>query len=103
MYIKAWICCLNPVKAPHNDFQFLKDLLEYENIDKDIRRITLNKFCNHLWYLAPQTAALSFFNNKVSTYTKKKMVEAIQLNNDTDNTLKKFPMNLKIKTTQKMD
>jgi len=90
LYIKAWIHCSNPVDAPHNDFQFLKDLLEYENINKDISLITLNTFCNHLWYLAPQTAALSFFNDKVPTYTKKKMVETIQLNNDTDDTFKNF-------------
>jgi hypothetical protein len=33
-YIKTWIRCSNPVETPY--FQFLKDLLEYNNFDKDI-------------------------------------------------------------------
>lgn len=48
LYVKAWICYSNPIKTPQNDFQFLKYLLQYTNIDKDISFITLNKCCNHL-------------------------------------------------------
>lgn len=77
LYVKAWINAPNSIEAPRQDLEFLKNLFEYKN-DLQISQITIAKFCNHLWYLAPETAALAFFDGKVSDDTKKKMVQALK-------------------------
>ena len=34
---------------------------------------------NHLWYLNPRTAALAFFDNKLSVDVKRRMVERLKV------------------------
>lgn len=77
LYVKAWTNAANPIEAPRQDFEFLKNLSEYEN-DLQIRQVTVAKFCNHLWYLAPESTALAFFDDNVSEDTKMRMVQALQ-------------------------
>jgi adenylate/nucleoside-diphosphate kinase len=81
LYIKAWFCAPIASLAPFQDLQFLKSLVDYENIHKNISQSTLKKLCGHLWYLAPETAALAFFDTNLTIQTKIKMVDSIKLNN----------------------
>lgn len=67
----------------------MQNLYAYRHIDKDISSVALNKFCNHLWYLAPEAAALAFFDKNISTDTKKLMVQALKLNESSDESIKK--------------
>ncbi|CAI6374941.1 unnamed protein product [Macrosiphum euphorbiae] len=67
--------------APFQDLQLLKSLVDYENIHKKISQSTLKKRCGHLWYLAPETVALAFFDTNLTIETKIKMVDSIKLNN----------------------
>jgi len=81
LYIKAWFCAPIASLAPFQDLQFLKSLVDYENIHKNISQSTLKKLCGHLWYLAPETAALAFFDTNLTIETKIKMVDFIKQNN----------------------
>lgn len=49
LYAKAWFTTTNTIEAPTSDLQFIK----------------------HLWYLVPETAALSFFSTNLSTEEKR--------------------------------
>jgi len=80
LYIKTWFYAPITSLAPFQDLQFLKSLVDYENIHKNISQSTLKKLCGHLWYLAPKTAALVFFDTNLTIETKIKMVDSIKQN-----------------------
>lgn len=73
IYIKAWFSATSAIRAPANDLLFMKTLLSYETTDSEISRATVSKFKNHLWYLAPESAAFSFFDSSISVEEKRKM------------------------------
>ena len=50
--------------------RFLKTLRGYETVDKAISQAALSKFCQHLWYLSEEIAALSLFDDAVDEETK---------------------------------
>ncbi|XP_050545354.1 uncharacterized protein LOC126907794 [Daktulosphaira vitifoliae] len=53
----------------------------------------LNKICNHLWYLTEETAALTFFDDSISTEIKK--LKVVFLNNESIiNPSKRFILSL---------
>lgn len=74
VYVKAWYTCPFAIQAPYHDLNIIKRLLDYEAIDSDISRVTVATFQNHLWYLANETVALSFFDENIPLETKRKMV-----------------------------
>ncbi|CAD6217596.1 GSCOCG00011377001-RA-CDS, partial [Cotesia congregata] len=63
--------------APNQDLEFLKAVYKYRVIDQKLSEAVLVKFENHLWYLSPETAALSFFDKNISSDVKQKMVAAL--------------------------
>jgi len=48
---------------------------------KNISQSILKKLCRHLWYLAPETASLTFFDTNLTIETKIETVDSIKLNN----------------------
>jgi len=46
-YVKAWLDCLLPAKAPNQDLQFIKNLKSFETVDKDISKVSIKKICHH--------------------------------------------------------
>ena len=68
VYVKAWFECPVAIESSFNDFIFLKKLIKYP--DTIISKAAVHKFCGHLWYLAPENIALSFFDSRVSTEIK---------------------------------
>jgi hypothetical protein len=60
---------------------FLKSLKTYENIEKNISKAALNKFCQHLWYLTDEVAILALFDGEVDETTKIKIVENLTKEN----------------------
>ncbi|KAL4104515.1 hypothetical protein QTP88_019810 [Uroleucon formosanum] len=78
IYIKQWFCARAAALAPNMDLQFIKDIILYEVIDEQISKSALKKMCGHLWYLTLEAASLAFFDDKVSSQTKIKMVKAMQ-------------------------
>lgn len=87
LYVKIWFCAPLPVSAANLDFKFLLDLLSYSRIDKDISRVTLKKWCRHLWYLAEEAIGLAFFDQTIPFNVMKGMVRAIngQTEDEDDN------------------
>lgn len=77
LYIEAWFTVPLAAAAPNHDLQFLKHLYEYKSIDEQVSNVTLQKFRTHLWYLNPETVAMSFFDANVSLDIKRKMVAAL--------------------------
>lgn len=78
VYIKQWFCARVAALAPNMDLQFIKDIILYEVIDEQISKSALKKMCGHLWYLTPEATSLAFFDDKVSSQTKIKVVKAMQ-------------------------
>ncbi|KAL4091591.1 hypothetical protein QTP88_026257 [Uroleucon formosanum] len=78
IYIKQWFCARAAALAPNMDLQFIKDIILYEVIDEQISKSALKKMCGHLWYLTLEATSLAFFDDKVSSQTKIKMVKAMQ-------------------------
>lgn len=87
LYIKAWFTSTKAIEAPYNDMTFLKNLFEYEAIDKQISTYTVKKFCNHLWYLSSECIGFSLFDPNVSISEKAKMAK-ILLDEENDQIIK---------------
>lgn len=79
LYTKAFIPCNDPLGAPKQDLNFLKEIQKYANIDGNISSLVLKKFGTHLWYLHPETVALAFFDEKVSVEEKRLMILKLNL------------------------
>lgn len=78
IYIKAWFTATHAPSAPNNDLTLIKTLHAYKAVNSKIALVALKKLSNHLWYLAPETAALAFFDENVSVEIKEKMVQNIR-------------------------
>lgn len=81
LFITAWYQAPGATLAPRLDLQLLKDIDAYKSQNALISQVALKKFMGHLWYLSEELVALAFFDDKVSSDTKRKMVRA--LNNET--------------------
>ena len=65
-------------KTPYQDLCFLRTLKGYENMDKVISQAALSKFCQHLWYLSEEIAALSLFDDAGDEETKVRIVANLE-------------------------
>ena len=95
LYVKAWFQIPLPVSSPLNDLQFLMFLNRYENINKNIATVTLQKFCAHLRYLGEELCALALFDRRVSVDEKSKIVLAMQGKIVNENPPKRATINVK--------
>ena len=95
LYVKAWIHSPLAIEAPLQDLKFLNDLYLYKGINEQISQLALLKFCNHLWYLSPEPAALAFFDENVSDETKLQMVEAVKTTDISEENVKKVSVHPK--------
>lgn len=77
IYIKAWFRSNLSIEAPNNDIQFIQASIAYSQTDPTISDIIIEKFSNHLWYLASESIGLSFFDENVSNEEKTKMITAL--------------------------
>lgn len=96
IHVRAWFTAPLATKAPNHDLQFLKRLNDYKLIDPQLSQVTLQKFKTHLWYLSPETAAMSFFDMELPIGIKQKML--LELNIDEENNddcPKRITINLK--------
>lgn len=95
-YIKQWFTAGDPVSAPANDIRFLCDLNSLVEDSQKTVVAAKNKFLKHLWYLSEELVGFSFFDENVSSVTKRKMVEGL---NKRTGSLK----NIKNRTLSKTD
>lgn len=68
VYVNIWFNAPKATMSPNQDLQLIKTLINYERIDRNITKISLSKFINHLWYLNPEQVAFAFFDK---TFDKK--------------------------------
>lgn len=80
LYLKEWYECPLAASSPKNDLDFIKALIHFREVDPDSAAIVLNKLSLHLWYLAPETAAMAFFDRSVPLEIKSNMVKALNSN-----------------------
>lgn len=77
LYVEQWFSAHLATVAPNSDLQFLKKLNRYKTIDKEASEVALKKLSKHLWYLNPETAALSFFDENLPINVKRNMLSKI--------------------------
>jgi len=65
IYVKMWFQAPIAVMAPNEDLKFIKNLIQYRQIDQGISEKALGKYLNHLWYLNPEQFCFSLFDQKV--------------------------------------
>lgn len=73
IYTKSWFHCVRPLEAPKQDLDFLKAIRQFDQIDRQISSAVLRKIRGHLWYLSPETIALSFFDDNVTLEEKRQL------------------------------
>lgn len=66
IYVKARFEAPCPIEAPVTDFNFLKNLINYKNIDEKIFNSNVLTFLRELWYFTERLAAMSFFDSSIS-------------------------------------
>lgn len=79
IYVKYWFQAPSGCSAPNNDLQLLKDLKTFENINQPMSKVAMRKFLGHLWYLSEELVTFAFFDDEVSVETKRKMVNALNI------------------------
>jgi hypothetical protein len=77
VYVRAWFLSSEAIKAPYHDFLFMRQLINYQDIDPEISKATAKKFSNHLSYLAPENVALSLFDDAVPKEIKANMAQVM--------------------------
>lgn len=86
VYVSTWFRTPLAVMAPNEDLKFIKKIIQYSEIDRDISEIALGKFLNHLWYLSPENVCFSLFDTNVSQTVKEKMAKTILSYRNNDET-----------------
>ena len=103
IYIEPWILTPMAAMAPRVDLEFIKNIIHYKNVNEEISDVALKKIVNHLWYLSPENAALSFFDKKVSVETKRSMVQALQNVNNNNNYKRYMTTTIEIKNLANLE
>lgn len=78
LYIKHWFKCTNSIECANQDLNFIRETFEFEKVNKKVSEAVIEKIKNHLWYLAPEPMALTFFDSNVSVEVKRKMVNRLK-------------------------
>lgn len=76
IYLKAWMTAPVAVEAPLNDFTLMSQLLRYTNAA--ISTVTSKKLGLHMWYLSEELIGMALFDSRVSSDSKKLMLEAMK-------------------------
>lgn len=95
LYLKAWFSSTFATAAANHDLEFLKNLIEYKQINAPISSATCEKMISHLWYLSDELAILSLFDDTVSYDVKKSIVEAVKTREGTDVKARRFVIDQK--------
>lgn len=89
IYIKYWFTCENAINAPKNDIDFLNDINGYKNVNELLSAAALKAMSRHSWYLNEHNIALAFFDKRIDSSIKKKMV--LNLSKESSNTFTPRP------------
>ena len=73
--MKWWITCTSAAEAPKRDFEMVKSLFSYKEIDEEIASVALGALENHQWYFEESLIPLCLFDNNIGEDTKQKISE----------------------------
>lgn len=76
-YIKSWYTASVGITAPNNDFQLLKNLIDFEKSNKNMAKAAQCKLLKHLWYMSEELIGLALFDDAVSCDVKERMARAM--------------------------
>ena len=76
-YIQHWFLTQVPQAAPRSDVSFIRALIAYRTVNKEVADRALDKVGRHLWYLSEELVPLAFFDNDVSLEVKRQMVKSL--------------------------
>lgn len=65
-----WFTAPSAIQAPRADVNFMRDALDYANIDSEASQKIVHKFLGHLWYLNPELVCLFLFDESVPANVK---------------------------------
>jgi hypothetical protein len=77
IYLQWWLCCKESVDAPWNDIQLFKQLIQYEVVNRDISKSSIQAFQRHLWYLTAEMVPLALFSSKVPVAERQALAESL--------------------------
>lgn len=110
VYIPYWYDCTTALHTLQNDLDFIKSIKDFKNIDEKISAVAFDKFAghkggSHLWYMGYHLSALGFFDDRISTNDKRKMVEQLRKDNPsaTEYNKRRFPFLEKEKNYEIID
>lgn len=103
VYLEAWFEAPFANSAPNNDLNFVKKLHDFGKINFSVSKVAMKKMSNHLWYLGPESAAMAFFDEKVSDDMKRKMVFNIQNNLISEDIENKLPKRYDVSQTKNLN
>ena len=94
VYMQSWFTAPAAVSAPSNDLTLIKTLYNYKNDNSVVGEVAAQKFSWHLWYLSEQLVCLAFYDENISSESKRAMVRALQQNtSSTGEPAKRFQLN----------
>lgn len=77
LYVPSWLSAPQPADAPANDAELVNRLQAYRQVDSDVACAALKVMRRHVWYLAPETAALALCSSRTSNEVKGAMAERL--------------------------
>lgn len=91
VYTKHWLESPNGVDAPFNDLQLIKELKDFEDINKEVSVKASNILKNHYWYLTEELAVFALFSNKVVPNEKRQIAQKLKMYKNFQNLPKGVP------------
>jgi hypothetical protein len=82
VYVKAWFMAPYAINAPNHDLMLVKELYNYQKINRAIADAALKKIAGHLWYLSPELAVVSIFDDAVPVDTKSRIALTLKTEED---------------------
>lgn len=80
-YVPAWMKASCGADAPINDLQFIHDMFDFRDVDKDIADVVIKKLRNHQWYLSEEVIPFALFSKHplMTNALKKEMADQLLL------------------------
>ena len=102
VYTKHWLQPPNSVVTPVNDLQLIKELKEFQEVNKTVSIKTSNTFKNYYWYLTEEVVVFALFLNKVTVTEKRQIAQKLKKYKDVQNLPKGVPAFSEIKVSTKL-
>lgn len=94
VYLKVWFSASHSLSAPQNDLQLLKDLVDYQSVNRRVATAAMNRFLFHQWYLSEINISFAMFDETLPLQVRESMAQAMLSNISSDEPPKKRPLEI---------